>query len=79
MNASIPKINPKGTVTGDFSGVNYTSADPDCWWSWSKVISSAQKVKPSQSDSTPSRQCTTPKVTGLRNDITRCEQVRYLD
>ncbi|BGO93650.1 hypothetical protein NBRC10512_002914 [Rhodotorula toruloides] len=35
LNGSIPKINPKGTPTGDFTGVNYNGAvDPDCWWTW---------------------------------------------
>ncbi|KAF7979715.1 hypothetical protein HWV62_41064 [Athelia sp. TMB] len=32
---SIPTdIAPRGTVQGDFSGVNYPSNDPDCWWTY---------------------------------------------
>lgn len=32
---SIPtNIAPRGTVQGDFSGVNYNSSDPDCWWTY---------------------------------------------
>ncbi|KAF7974715.1 hypothetical protein HWV62_11373 [Athelia sp. TMB] len=32
---SIPTdIAPRGTVQGDFSGVNYPSSDPDCWWTY---------------------------------------------
>ena len=27
-----PNLLPKGTPEGDFSGVNYTAEDPDCWW-----------------------------------------------
>ena len=30
----MPNIQPKGTAAGDFTGVNYTAADPDCWWTW---------------------------------------------
>lgn len=34
---SIPtNIAPRGTVNGDFSGVNYPSSDPDCWWTYSQ-------------------------------------------
>lgn len=29
------QINPKGTITGNFTGVPYNATDPDCWWSWS--------------------------------------------
>ncbi|GAA5986147.1 hypothetical protein JCM10908_006431 [Rhodotorula pacifica] len=35
LSASIPNIAPKGTPTGNFTGVNYNGAqDPDCWWTW---------------------------------------------
>ncbi|KAA1470727.1 glycoside hydrolase/deacetylase [Dentipellis sp. KUC8613] len=34
---SIPtNIQPKGSNMGDFSNVSYTSADPDCWWTYGK-------------------------------------------
>ncbi|KAL8280190.1 hypothetical protein RQP46_007520 [Phenoliferia psychrophenolica] len=35
MNSSIPKIAPRGTRDGNFTGVVYSDTDPDCWWSWS--------------------------------------------
>ncbi|KAJ7615372.1 carbohydrate esterase family 4 protein [Roridomyces roridus] len=38
MSASIPNIPPKGTLNGDFSGMNYPASDPDCWWTDSKCI-----------------------------------------
>jgi hypothetical protein len=25
-------------VNGDFSGVNYTPDDPDCWWTFDKCV-----------------------------------------
>ncbi|BGP57118.1 hypothetical protein JCM8202_000560 [Rhodotorula sphaerocarpa] len=35
LNGSIPNIAPKGTPTGNFTGVNYNgNQDPDCWWTW---------------------------------------------
>ncbi|KAI5481781.1 chitin deacetylase, carbohydrate esterase family 4 protein [Pseudohyphozyma bogoriensis] len=54
MEAGIPDIAPRGTRAGNFSGVNYNSTDPYCWWSWDK--------------------CTTPKLAGLQDDITRCPE-----
>ena len=29
-------IQPKGTITGDFTSVNYDAQDNDCWWSYKK-------------------------------------------
>ncbi|GAA5867846.1 hypothetical protein JCM3774_005879 [Rhodotorula dairenensis] len=35
LSPSIPNISPRGTPTGNFTGVNYNGAeDPDCWWTW---------------------------------------------
>ena len=34
VNTKFPNIMPKGQTNGNFTGVNYTSADPDCWWTW---------------------------------------------
>ncbi|KAF8814591.1 carbohydrate esterase family 4 protein [Phlegmacium glaucopus] len=36
IRAGIPDISPKGTGAGDFSGLEYSSSDPDCWWTYSK-------------------------------------------
>jgi len=37
IKGSIPtNITARGTVAGDFSGVNYDQSDPDCWWTWNK-------------------------------------------
>ncbi|KAJ7189935.1 hypothetical protein B0H12DRAFT_1246494 [Mycena haematopus] len=38
MNSSIPKIAPRGTLTGDLSGVTYSDSDPDCWWTYSNCV-----------------------------------------
>ncbi|KAJ6629858.1 carbohydrate esterase family 4 protein [Mycena sp. CBHHK59/15] len=40
MNATIPKISPKGTLTGDFSNFTptYSSSDPDCWWTYHQCV-----------------------------------------
>ncbi|KAJ7444785.1 carbohydrate esterase family 4 protein [Mycena galericulata] len=38
MNSSIPKIAPRGTLTGDFSSVAYSDSDPDCWWTYSNCV-----------------------------------------
>ncbi|KAJ7615507.1 carbohydrate esterase family 4 protein [Roridomyces roridus] len=36
---SIPNIAPKGTLSGDITGVKYDSnADPDCWWTGSLCV-----------------------------------------
>jgi hypothetical protein len=34
VNAKFPNDVPHGTFDGDFSGVQYNSTDPDCWWTW---------------------------------------------
>ncbi|KAG0663518.1 hypothetical protein C6P46_002414 [Rhodotorula mucilaginosa] len=35
LNGTIPNIAPRGTPTGNFTGVNYNGVeDPDCWWTW---------------------------------------------
>ncbi|KAJ6612418.1 hypothetical protein B0H10DRAFT_2436979 [Mycena sp. CBHHK59/15] len=34
MNASIPAIAPKGTLSGDFSNTPYS----DCWWTYGKCV-----------------------------------------
>ncbi|GAA6029169.1 hypothetical protein JCM8097_001634 [Rhodosporidiobolus ruineniae] len=39
LNSSIPNIAPKGTPTGDFTGVNYDgNTDADCWWTWKQCV-----------------------------------------
>ncbi|KAF6754809.1 carbohydrate esterase family 4 protein [Ephemerocybe angulata] len=38
IKANVPKIPPKGTPNGDFSGLNYSDADDDCWWTYSKCV-----------------------------------------
>ncbi|KAF8180829.1 carbohydrate esterase family 4 protein, partial [Pholiota molesta] len=32
----VPDIQPKGTPSGDFSGLSYGADDPDCWWTYTK-------------------------------------------
>ncbi|ORY66648.1 family 4 carbohydrate esterase [Leucosporidium creatinivorum] len=33
LQPNIPKIAPRGTINGDWTGVSYDNgADPDCWW-----------------------------------------------
>ncbi|KWU45895.1 family 4 carbohydrate esterase [Rhodotorula sp. JG-1b] len=54
LNGTIPNIAPRGTPTGNFTGVNCENRrtdflDPDCWWTW--------------------KQCHTPKLPGLQEDI----------
>ncbi|BGP26463.1 chitin deacetylase, carbohydrate esterase family 4 protein [Rhodotorula toruloides] len=35
LNGSIPKISPRGTPSGNFTGVKYNGTeDPYCWWTW---------------------------------------------
>ncbi|OXH34185.1 chitin deacetylase 2 [Cryptococcus neoformans] len=36
LNAKIPNDVPHGTPTGDWTGVNYSNSDPDCWWTHNK-------------------------------------------
>ncbi|KAJ7429640.1 carbohydrate esterase family 4 protein [Mycena galericulata] len=38
FNSSIPNIAPRGTLTGDMSGVQYSDSDPDCWWTYSNCV-----------------------------------------
>ncbi|KAF9475036.1 glycoside hydrolase/deacetylase [Pholiota conissans] len=33
---NVPDISTKGTPTGDFSNITYSSDDPDCWWTATK-------------------------------------------
>lgn len=30
----VPNVTAKGTASGDFSSVSYSSTDPDCWWTY---------------------------------------------
>lgn len=34
VSAQFPNDLPKGTANGIITGINYTNADPDCWWTW---------------------------------------------
>ncbi|WVQ80708.1 hypothetical protein IAT38_002813 [Cryptococcus sp. DSM 104549] len=36
LNSKLPNDVPHGTATGDWTGVNYNSSDPDCWWTHNK-------------------------------------------
>ncbi|WVQ73106.1 hypothetical protein IAR50_002670 [Cryptococcus sp. DSM 104548] len=36
LNEKLPNDVPHGTATGDWTGVNYNSSDPDCWWTHAK-------------------------------------------
>ncbi|ODN81630.1 hypothetical protein L202_02035 [Cryptococcus amylolentus CBS 6039] len=36
LNEKLPDDVPHGTSTGDWTGVNYDSSDPDCWWTHAK-------------------------------------------
>lgn len=36
LNTKIPNDVPHGTPTGDWTGVNYSNSDPDCWWTHNK-------------------------------------------
>jgi len=42
IQSAIPNIQPKGTqpasLMGNFSGNQYSSSDPDCWWTYDKCI-----------------------------------------
>ncbi|KIM44023.1 carbohydrate esterase family 4 protein [Hebeloma cylindrosporum] len=35
---NVPDIPPKGTLQGNFDGLNYGSDDPDCWWTNTKCV-----------------------------------------
>ncbi|EJT97057.1 carbohydrate esterase family 4 protein [Dacryopinax primogenitus] len=36
VNSLLPADLPHGAPTGNWTGVTYSSADPDCWWSWNE-------------------------------------------
>jgi hypothetical protein len=40
IQASIPNITVKGTITGNFSNFTptYNPSDPDCWWTFNKCV-----------------------------------------
>ena len=64
LNGSIPQIAPKGTPTGDFTGVNYNGAeDPDCWWTYKQCTT--PKAKGVQPDVT---RCPEPNTWGFTLD-----------
>lgn len=35
---TVPNISTKGTPMGDFSRLNYSESDDDCWWTYSKCV-----------------------------------------
>ncbi|EIW68334.1 chitin deacetylase 2 [Tremella mesenterica] len=55
LNEKFPNIKPKGTSTGDFTGVAYNATDPDCWWTWH------QCTTPNQSTGLPPDIISTPE------------------
>ncbi|KAF5327313.1 hypothetical protein D9619_004268 [Psilocybe cf. subviscida] len=46
IQGSVPNIAPKGTNSGNFSTVQYTSDDPDCWWTWGQCTTSKKSGIP---------------------------------
>ena len=34
VNQLVPDVQPRGTAAGDWTGVNYNSSDPACWWTY---------------------------------------------
>ncbi|WWC73369.1 uncharacterized protein I206_107336 [Kwoniella pini CBS 10737] len=44
VNSKVPNIKPKGTSTGNFSGVGYNATDPDCWWTWRQCTTPASSL-----------------------------------
>ncbi|KAJ6602826.1 carbohydrate esterase family 4 protein [Mycena vulgaris] len=49
FSADIPKITPRGTLTGDTSKVTYdNAADPDCWWT--KTLCTTPKLSGLKAD-----------------------------
>lgn len=36
VNSKLPNDVPHGTPTGNWTGVSYSSSDPDCWWTHNK-------------------------------------------
>ncbi|KAH6905093.1 carbohydrate esterase family 4 protein [Coprinopsis sp. MPI-PUGE-AT-0042] len=53
---SIPSISPKGTLTGDFGGVNYSGDDNDCWWTYSKCTTPKLEALPNDIADVPEPQ-----------------------
>lgn len=53
IKAGIPDISPKGTQAGDFSGMEYGSTDPDCWWTYSKCSAPKRSGIPNDVSSVP--------------------------
>lgn len=43
IQGSVPNIAPKGTLMGDFSGVQYPANDPDCWWTFGQCVTSKRQ------------------------------------
>ena len=41
LNSKLPTDLPRGTLNGNFTGSGYTSADPDCWWTWRQCTTPA--------------------------------------
>ncbi|GAA5972297.1 hypothetical protein JCM3765_007660 [Sporobolomyces pararoseus] len=76
LNSSIPQIAPKGTPTGDFTGVNYNGAeDPDCWWTYKQCTT--PKAKGVQPDVT---RCPEPNTWGFTlDDGPNCSHNAYYD
>lgn len=60
---NFPNLPPKGTPQGDFTGVNYTDADPDCWWSWSRCDTPKHANLPADTTT-----CPEPDTWGLSLD-----------
>ncbi|GAA5845727.1 hypothetical protein JCM3766R1_001151 [Sporobolomyces carnicolor] len=76
LNGSIPQIAPKGTPTGDFTGVNYNGVeDPDCWWTYKQCTT--PKAKGVQADVT---RCPEPNTWGFTlDDGPNCSHNAYYD
>ncbi|GAA5897637.1 chitin deacetylase [Sporobolomyces salmoneus] len=76
LNGSIPKIEPKGTPTGDFTGVTYNGVeDPDCWWTYKQCTT--PKAKGIQPDVT---RCPEPETWGFTlDDGPNCSHNAYYD
>ncbi|GAA6018389.1 hypothetical protein JCM11491_005956 [Sporobolomyces phaffii] len=76
LNGSVPKISPKGTPTGDFSGVTYNGVeDPDCWWTYKQCTT--PKAKGVQPDVT---RCPEPNTWGFTlDDGPNCSHNAYYD
>ncbi|KAF7972933.1 hypothetical protein HWV62_16598 [Athelia sp. TMB] len=51
---SIPtNISARGTIAGDWTGVNYPSSDPDCWWTFNKCTTPKLAGIPADTISVP--------------------------